>query len=426
MKGKRVVVTGYGLASPIGNNPEVFLNNLMNSYSGIKFSEELLNAGTKCCVAGIPDISSEEQSLIENYNASRFSTSIHYSLIALINACKMAGISVSNSYSTPLNDSLGIIMGSLAGNSDMYLSFLTNFLLPKKIHKLRTSIAETMMNSSVSTFVSGITGASSCVLSTSNACASGTEAIVLGFERLKWGIGKQMIVGGYESSGVVSWSLYDSMRVLGSDSNEHPERSSRPMNESVSGFIPAAGAGILILEEMEHAVARGATIFAEIIGGSINSGAQRNGGTMSAPNCDATVKCIQNAVTEAEIDAEKIDYLCGHLTSTMADVLEIQNWSKALKRNGADFPLINTIKGMTGHCVGAAGSIETIAAIMQMNTGTIHPNVNCEPIHPEILKIIDKNCIPLRPVKKNINYCAKLSLGFGDVNACIVLKNINT
>lgn len=419
---KRVVVTGFGIVSPLGNNANAFFSNLISKKSGLQFAIELQQAGTKCCVAGIPRLLDSDSSIIELYSSERYSTCLQYALLAAVQACNMSGIPISSSFDTIENQRLGIITGSLSGPTDSFIDYYENFYLKNKIHKYRTSVGETIMNSGVSTFISGITGAAAFVLSTSNACASGTEAIVLGYDSVKLGKATQAIVGGYEATSILSWSLYDSMRVLGSDSNHLPEKSSRPMNENVNGFIPAAGAGILILEEMEHAVSRGATIYAEIVGGSINNGAQRNGGTMSAPNCDATVRCIQDAIADADIDMGEIDYLCGHLTSTMADVLEIKNWAKALNRYGTEFPLINSIKGMTGHCIGAAGAIETIAAILQMKESLVHPNVNCEPIHPEILKIIDKKCIPLEPTIKEIKYCAKLSLGFGDANACLVLK----
>ena len=419
---RRVVVTGFGLVSPIGNNPEVFFNNLLNGVSGIKFDPEMERYGLKCQVAGEPEISIQEEQIIQKYNAEKLSSAVKYSILALESAAKMANIKLSNKFDTPLNEDLGIILGSLSGSVDLYLQFYQKYIKQGKIHKFRPLIAETMMNSGVSAYLSGITGAGGCVLSNSNACASGTESIVLGYERIKNGSLKQAIVGGYESKSMLSWSVYDSMRVLGSDSNFDPQNSSRPMNEHVDGFIPAAGAGILIIEDLEYALKRGANICAEIIGGFINSGAQRNGGTMSAPNCSATVKCIESAINMSGIDLSSIDYLSGHLTSTMADVLEIENWTKALKRKGADFPYINSVKSMTGHCIGAAGAIEFIAAILQMQKSMIHPNINCTPLHPKILKLIDINSVPLENLHKEINNFVKLSLGFGDVNACLVTQ----
>ena len=425
MKKNRVVITGMGVVSPIGNSLDLFWNTLLTGKSGLKFNQDLANVGSKCNVAGVPSLSEYENEIIEAYNAKRLSSSIHFALLACIQACKQSNISISNTFDNEANYNLGVIIGSLANNSDTIHSFIEDYFQKSRIHKFRMSIAETIMNSGISTFVSGISGASNCVLSTSNACASGTEAIVLGYERIKNGLSKQIIVGGVEAICIPSWCLYDSMRVIGSDSNDKPENSSRPMNENVNGFIPSAGAGILILENYESAIKRNAKIYAEIIGGNINSGGQRNGGTMSAPNNHAVIKCINDAMQIANILAKDIDYINGHLTSTMADVLEINNYSKALNRQGKDFPFINSIKGFTGHCIGAAGALETIAAVLQMNNNIIHANKNCMPIHPEITKVIDTSRIPIENTKLLINNVLKLSLGFGDVNACLVLKKYN-
>lgn len=425
MKKNRVVITGMGVVSPIGNSLDLFWNNLLTGKSGLKFNQDLANVGAKCNVSGVPNLSDNENKIIDEYNAKRFSSSIHYTLLASIQACKQANIPITNKFDNEANYNLGVIIGSLANSSDIYSKFIEDFYLKARIHKFRMSIAETIMNSGISTFVSGITGASNCVLSTSNACASGAEAIVLGYERIKNGLSTQIIAGGAEAKSIPSWCLYDSMRVMGSDSNYKPENSSRPLNESVNGFIPAAGAGILILENYEFAIKRNAKIYAEIIGGNINSGAQRNGGTMSAPNNQAVVKCITDAMQIANVSGKDIDYINGHLTSTMADVLEMQNYAKALNLYGINFPFINSIKGMTGHCIGAAGAIETIASILQMNNNIVHANKNCEPIHSEITNIIDSSKIPIKNTELQIDNVLKLSLGFGDVNACLVLKKYN-
>ena len=426
MKDQRVVITGMGVVSPIGTSISEFWDALTNGENGITYFEVMQQMGCKCSVAGVPTLSPEDVEYVEIFNAKRYSSALQYALLATIRACKEAKIPVTHVFENNVNYNLGIIIGSLSANTDLLVDFYENYLLKKRQHKYRMSVAETTMNSGISTFIAGISGAGNIVLSTSNACSSGTEALVLAYDHIRAGKATQMIAGGAEAVSFSTWwSLYDAMRVIGSDSNDNPERASRPMNASVNGFIPAGGAGILVLENMNHALKRGAYIYAEIIGSSILNGAQRNGGTMSAPNCEATVRCIQNAIADAGIDSVEIDYLCGHLTSTMADVLEIKNWAKALKRYGDSFPMINTIKGMTGHCIGAAGAIETIAAVMQMNHSLIHPNRNCYPLHPEILNTISPDCIPTEAIKKEIKYCAKLSLGFGDTNACLILKKFN-
>ena len=194
------------------------------------------------------------------------------------------------------------------------------------------------------------------------------------------------------------------------------------MSESAAGFVPGSGAGALLLEDLESALERNATIYAEVLGGSLNSGGQRGGGTMTAPNPVAVKKCIADAILNAGIEPYQIDAINGHLTATTKDSLEIANWSQALEREGVDFPYINSLKSMIGHCLSAAGSIESVAAVLELHHGFVFPNVNCEDVHPEIALLVDSSRIPTRLLEKDLKIVAKASFGFGDVNGCIIFK----
>jgi 3-oxoacyl-(acyl-carrier-protein) synthase len=204
--------------------------------------------------------------------------------------------------------------------------------------------------------------------------------------------------------------------------NDAPEQGSRPMSASASGFVPGSGAGALVLEDLETALARGARIYAEVLGGNINSGGQRGLGTMTAPNPMAVQRCIKNAIANAGIHANEIDAINGHLTATSKDGLEIQNWSVALDRKGKDFPYINSLKSMVGHCLSGAGSIESVASVLQLAHGFVFPNINCDDLHAEITALIDESKIPKQLIKKELNIIAKASFGFGDVNGCVIFK----
>jgi 3-oxoacyl-(acyl-carrier-protein) synthase len=198
------------------------------------------------------------------------------------------------------------------------------------------------------------------------------------------------------------------------------------MSASASGFVPGSGAGAMVLEDMESALNRGAYIYAEVLGGNINSGGQRGNGTMTAPNSVAVQRCIKDALKNANIDAKDVDAINGHLTATSKDSLEITNWVEALDRKGTDFPYINSLKSMTGHCLSAAGSIESIASVLQLRHNFIFPNINCEDMHPEITDQIDTEKIPIQNIDKQLNIIAKASFGFGDVNACILFKKFTS
>ena len=194
------------------------------------------------------------------------------------------------------------------------------------------------------------------------------------------------------------------------------------MSASAAGFVPGSGAGALVLESLDNALKRGAKIYAEVLGGAINSGGQRGDGSMTAPNSEAVQRCITQAVKDAQIDLHEIDVINGHLTATTKDALEVQNWATALNCNGVNFPYINSFKGIFGHCLAAAGSIESVASILQFKEGIIFGNINCEDLNPEIEAIVHHSKIPNKSIAYQPTIIAKASFGFGDVNACAIFK----
>jgi 3-oxoacyl-(acyl-carrier-protein) synthase len=212
------------------------------------------------------------------------------------------------------------------------------------------------------------------------------------------------------------------MRVMTYKHNDDPESGSRPMSATASGFVPGSGAGALVLESLESALERNATIYAEVLGGEVNSGGQRQGGTLTAPNAEAVQRCITKAIENSGLETNAVEVINGHLTATSKDGLEIENWTKALERNGSNFPYINSTKSMIGHCLAAAGAIECVASVIQLKEGFIAPNINCEDLHPEIEGIIDSKRIPKQKIDLDFNVIAKASFGFGDVNACVLFK----
>jgi 3-oxoacyl-(acyl-carrier-protein) synthase len=204
--------------------------------------------------------------------------------------------------------------------------------------------------------------------------------------------------------------------------NDSPTEGSRPMSVSASGFVPGSGAGALVLESLESALERGATIYAEVMGGEINSGGQRQGGTLTAPNPEAVQRCIKNALQNSGIVSSEIEVINGHLTATSKDTLEIENWTEALQRQGKNFPFINSTKSLVGHCLAAAGAIECVASIIQLKEQFIAPNINCDDLHPGIEELVSPEKIPHKKIDQKFDTIAKASFGFGDVNACVLFK----
>jgi len=311
------------------------------------------------------------------------------------------------------------------GNSIADTEAMKNVIIQvdnKDAKKLGSRIVEQAMNSGVTSYISGRLGLGNKVVTNSAACATGTQSILMGYEYIKHGYAKRMLTGSTEHVDTYVYGAFDSMRVLSRKFNDHPEQASRPMSLSAGGFVPGSGAGALVLEELDFALQRNAKIYAEVLGGSCNSGGQRNGGTMTAANPTGVLRCINEALTGSGVKPQQIDLISGHLTATNADSKEIQNWCQALNRTGDDFPLINSLKSMVGHCLSAAGSIESVAAILQIVHQFVHPNINLDDPNPEITNRISINCLPVKMIKKKLDIVAKANFGFGDVNSCLILS----
>lgn len=418
---KRVVITGLGVVAPNGVGLDVFTHAIKNGISGIKHDAELERLQFSCQIAGKPEISTElalqyfSELELRNFN----STGILYGVIAGIDAWKDAGLSLEIK-EEPDWDS-GTIFGTGTSGIDKFRESIYKIDDFQTRRLGSTAVAQTM-NSGVSAYLGGKLGLGNQVTTNSSACTTGTESILMAYERIKLGQAKRILAGSTSDSGPYIWGGFDAMRVCTFKHNDAPEQGSRPMSASASGFVPGSGAGALVLEDLETALARGARIYAEVLGGNINSGGQRGLGTMTAPNPMAVQRCIKNAIANAGIHANEIDAINGHLTATSKDSLEIQNWSVAIDRKGKDFPYINSLKSMVGHCLSGAGSIESVASVLQLAHGFVFPNINCDDLHAEITALIDESKIPKQLIKKELNIIAKASFGFGDVNGCVIFK----
>jgi 3-oxoacyl-(acyl-carrier-protein) synthase len=418
---KRVVITGLGVVSPNGVGLDAFTHAIKNGISGIKHDAELERLQFSCQISGKPEISTElslqyfSELELRNFN----STGILYGVIAGIDAWKDAGLSLEIN-EEPDWDS-GTIFGTGTSGIDKFRESIYKIDDFQTRRLGSTAVAQTM-NSGVSAYLGGKLGLGNQVTTNSSACTTGTESILMAYERIQLGHAKRILAGSTSDSGPYIWGGFDAMRVCTFKHNDSPEQGSRPMSASASGFVPGSGAGALVLEDLETAVARGAKIYAEVLGGNVNSGGQRGLGTMTAPNPVAVQKCIKNAIENSGIHPNEIDAINGHLTATSKDSLEIQNWSEVLERKGTDFPYINSLKSMVGHCLSGAGSIESVASVLQLHEGFVFPNINCEDINPEITAIIDESRIPRQLIQKELNIVAKASFGFGDVNGCVIFK----
>ena len=418
--GNRVVVTGLGVCAPNGIGLKIFEDSLLNGVSGIRFQSELENLNFSCQIAGKPII---EDIYLNNYftklqlkglNAS----GLRYGVIAGIDAWKNAELDV---MAEKPDWNSGVIFGTGILGVDKFREAIRK-VDDGNVRRLGSTTVVQTMASGISAYLGGILGMGNQVTTNSSACATGTEAILMGFDRIASGRAKRMLVGSCSDSGPYVWGGFDAMRILPTKFNDRPEEASRPMSASASGFVPGSGAGALVLESLDSALERKAPIYAEILGGAVNSGGQKQGGTMTAANPKAVQRCITDALENAAISSHQVDAINGHLTATAKDPDEIENWSTALSRKGNDFPYINSFKGHFGHCLAASGSIECVGTVLQLKTDKLFGTKNCDDIHPKILEVISASQVINQTMDFKANIIAKASFGFGDVNCCVIFK----
>jgi 3-oxoacyl-(acyl-carrier-protein) synthase len=372
-----------------------------------------------CQVAGTPKI---ESSLTEvNFKESTIrvmNSSMTYAGLAAIECWRDAGFGYQRDEAGAVDWDTGAIVGTGFSGMDTIGERLVPMTNAGDVRRLGSAMPEQTMASAPSAFVGGLLGLGGIVTTVSSACATGTEAVVHAFEKVRSGHLKRILAGSTEGISVYTWAGFDAMRVCCRTHNDAPEKASRPMSATAGGFVPAAGAGALMLESLDSAQARGARIYAEVLGGWMNSGGQRDGGTITAPNPEGAQRCMRQALSVANMAGRDIAYVNGHLTATMADAQEIASVMGALEATPATFPYINSTKSMIGHALGASGAIECVASVLQLHRGFLHPSINCEDIHEKVHSISDR--IPAACTAAELSTVMKVSFGFGDVNACVI------
>jgi 3-oxoacyl-(acyl-carrier-protein) synthase len=419
---RRVVVTGLGVVAPNGVGLADFEQALREGRSGIRSIPKLVELGFGCTVAGVPP--GVDEIAARTFAADELlsmNSNIKHCSLAAVEAWKDAGLAVPEPGDDHVDWTTGAVLGTGIGGMDTTGETVVPLVDAKKIRRLGSTIVEKVMASGISARVSGLLGLGNQVTTNSSACSTGTEAIIAGLERIQAGRADRMLCGGSEGATQYIWAGFDAMRVLCRDFNDRPERASRPMSATAGGFVPGSGAGALMVEGLDSARARGARIYAEVLGGAVNCGGHRGGGSMTAPNPTGVVRCIQSALADAEIEPHAIDAVNGHLTATGADPREIRSWAEALERSPEAFPPIVSTKSMVGHALGAAGAIESVASVLMLARGFLHASLNCEDLHPEIAPYAGR--VPHETVAApEMRTLIKAGFGFGDVNACIVLR----
>ena len=413
MKLRRVVITGLGAVTPLGNNVNDYWNNLIAGKSGAaritRFDPSKFKTQFACEVKGF-----NPEEYFERKEARKLDAYSQYGLAAAHQAMLDSGIDVEK-----INrDKAGVIWGSGIGGLDTFLTECGNYAKGDGTPRFNPFFIPKMIADIASGHISIRYGFRGPNFTTVSACASSTNALIDSFNYIRLGKANIIITGGSEAAvNEAGVGGFNAMHAL-SERNDSPETASRPFDKDRDGFVLGEGAGALILEELEHAVARGAKIYAEVVGGGMTADAHH----ITAPHPDGlgAINVMKNALEDAELKPEDIDYVNVHGTSTpLGDIAE----SKAILSVFSDHAYklnISSTKSMTGHLLGAAGAIEAMACVLAVKNDIIPPTINHFTDDPGLDNKL--NFTFEKAQKRTVNAALSNTFGFGGHNASLIVK----
>ncbi|MEM9470816.1 MAG: beta-ketoacyl-ACP synthase I [Pseudomonadota bacterium] len=403
---RRVVVTGIGIVSSIGSNAQEVNASLREAKPGIVSAEDYARLGFRCQVHGAPTI--DLDSSIDRRVRRFMGDGAAWNWVAMQQAITDAGLEESD----VKNERTGLIMGSGGPSTRTIVASAdtTREKSPKRVGPFAVPAAMSSTNSATLAVPFGIRGVN---YSISSACATSTHCIGNAAELIQWGKQDIMFAGGGEELDWTLSVLFDAMGAMSSDFNDTPAKASRAYDKHRDGFIIAGGGGTVVLEELEHAKARGAKIYCELVG----YGATSDGIDMVQPSGEGAARCMKQAMATVN---EKVDYINPHATSTpIGDQREIEAIRDVF---GDDIPAISATKSLTGHSLGAAGVQEAIYSILMMQNGFICESANIEELDPEF---DDIPIVRERRDDVSLDVVLSNSFGFGGTNGTLVFQRYN-
>ena len=408
IKPNRVVVTGMGIVSPIGNNVNEVKDSLINKKSGIVHSPIYEEMGFRSQIHGTVKLNLEDH--IDKKQLRFMGPGAAYSVLAMEQAILDAGLT-NDEISNP---STGLVAGS-GGPSTANLLQSFDIAREKGPKRVGPFMVPRCMSSSVSACIATFFKIKGINFSITSACSTSAHCIGIASDQIKYGNQKIMFAGGGEELDWTLSVLFDAMGAMSSKYNDTPSLASRPYDLNRDGFVIAGGGGILVLEELEHAKARGAKIYGEIAGHCANS----DGHDMVSPSGEGAIRCMTQALSGIE---QKVDYINAHGTSTpVGDMKELEAVKEVFKEYD-NLPKLTSTKSLTGHSLGATGVHEAIYTLIMMNNNFISGSANIFEPDPHIGKIdIPKNTIN----NININLAISNSFGFGGTNATLAFSKFN-
>lgn len=412
---KRVVITGMGAITPVGNSVSIFWKNLVNGVSGLNFVTGFDDVDLPVrIVAQVKDFEPMKYGL-DRGDVRKWDLFCQYGMAAAYQAMNDSGLKSGENIQA---DRLGVYVGSGIGGMDVFVKETTKLLQegPKRISPL---FVPTLIANMASGNIAIKHQAEGPCLPVVTACATGTHAIGEAYRAISYGMADAIIAGGTEAAvQPIAIGGFANSKAL--TNAQHLEEACTPFDARRSGFTMAEGAGIVILEEYEHAIKRGAHIYAEVVGYGNTCDAHH----YTAPRADAipASRAIKLALQEASYSEKDLLYINAHGTSTpLNDKTETKAIKLALGEDLAYKALISSTKSMTGHMLGAAGAVEVIACAMALKDGVVPPTINYQVPDPEC----DLNYVPNVAVEQHISLAISNSLGFGGHNACVALRRCN-
>lgn len=403
---RRVVVTGIGIVSSIGNNTQEVTASLREARSGIAKDDRYAELGFRSQVSGAPSLDWEEA--LDRKVRRFMEAGSAWNYIAMEQAILDSGLEETEIS----NERTGLIMGS-GGPSTKAIVWAADTTRERGPKKVGPFVVPKAMSSTASATLATPFKIKGVNYSISSACSTSAHCVGNGTEMIQWGKQDIVFAGGSEE---LDWSLsvlFDGMNAMSSKFNDTPETASRAFDVNRDGFVIAGGAGVLVLEELEHARARGAKIYGEIVGYGANS----DGFDMVAPSGEGAVRCMRLAMKDIDC---KVDYINPHGTSTpVGDIREIEAIREVF---GNDIPKISATKSLTGHSLGATGAQESIYSLLMMNNGFLCESANIEELDPEMA---DMPILLKREDNAEINCVMSNSFGFGGTNATLVFRRFN-
>ncbi len=407
---RRVVVTGYSMITALGNDAETSWERMIKGESGVGLITRFDTEGYATKIAG--EVKGfDPEKFIEKKEVKKMDQFIHYAVGASKMALDISGLKINDDNAHKVGVWIGAGIGGL-----MTIEKYHSMLLESGPKKISPFFIPMLLINLAPGQVSIMTGAKGPNASTVSACSTGTNSIGDAYKIIARGDADAMIAGGAESTiSPLCISGFNAMKAL-STRNDEPTKASRPFDKQRDGFVVSEGAGILILEEMNSALERGAEIYAEIVGYGVSSDAYH----LSTPDPEAkgAYYSMKNAIEDGGINPDDVDYVNAHGTSTYYNDLNETKAIKQLFGEKAYKLKISSIKSMIGHSLGAAGGIEAVATVLTVKTGIIPPTINLEERDEEC----DLDYVPNTAQKMDINFAISNSFGFGGTNATLLFK----